>query len=147
MDSIYPTSDSRRMCLNHAQTDLEQHLLELDHLLRRWFAHPTASQTRERVLAMLLDLRWQLESHFENLAADEGLATLRRYPRRAEHLEAIQQQQHQLLMRVDTLVDTLPRIPCSSYRVAMILARFEEFHSALLHEEVEERWLIEACSD
>jgi hypothetical protein len=143
MDVVHHDRDSCRMCLNHAQTDLEQLLMELDHQLRRWFAHPGNPNLHVHVAMLLTDLRWQLSQHFDYLTHDHWNIAFKRYPNLAHRLRDIHNQQQALIKSLERLAASIPKSCCSSHKIANLLSRFEEFHSALLHEEVDERWLVD----
>lgn len=143
MDVVHHDPDCCRMCLNHAQTSLEQMLQELDHQFRRWFAHPGNPALPIHISILLNDLRWQLSKHFDYVTQDHWESALARHPSWLSRLEAIPQLQRDVLQRVERLKSEIPMRYCTAHGIAKLLSRFEELHADMLREEAEERWLVE----
>ncbi|MFO0925233.1 MAG: hypothetical protein U0905_22455 [Pirellulales bacterium] len=139
-----PSLDGIRMCLNHAQSDIESSFAEIDATLRKWECHAGNPIIRTRLLEQLTDARWLLEQHFERIAGEgyfEQIVDQR--PSLYERFRDVENMQEELLRRFDQLIIDIRGLCVDSRSIANILNRFRQFHEELLREECEEREMLE----
>lgn len=128
--------------LNRSQSRVCLQLCDAEKCFADWQSNPGQKDSRDNLLTCLKQFRQKLDEHFARVAGEGYLErAVSLHPSMTPQLQEIEQWQARLLAEVDAIIGQVQT--STNVNISELATRFHHLHDEVLHEEREERHLIE----